>query len=118
MDRDRVFASGKSIGGGFVDTLACLDAGDAFAAFAMDSAARDIDTRLSSCSKKRAILEAYSHDYSTIPYAPTKPGSAGPLPDIDDWISWWAERNCAHHAHKRVNTWPVGYNIGSFGCRR
>ncbi|KAJ4298283.1 hypothetical protein N0V90_006183 [Kalmusia sp. IMI 367209] len=68
IDSDHVYASGKSNGGGFVDTLACSHVGDEFAAFAMSAAALYTDTSKGSCTKKRAILEAHGGEDTTIPY--------------------------------------------------
>lgn len=85
IDTDRVYASGKSNGGGFVDTLACSDTGDQFAAFAMAAAALYTDTSKESCSKKRAILESHGDADNTIPYAGGT-GSGGQLPDVGKWV--------------------------------
>ncbi|KXT14916.1 hypothetical protein AC579_3057 [Pseudocercospora musae] len=116
IDDNRVYASGKSNGGGFVDTLACSDNGDEFAAFAMASAALYTDTREGSCTKKRAVLESHGDEDSTIPYHPTKDGSGGPLPDIDKWVSWWGQRTCGSGAMP-VNSGDLGgYNTTCYSC--
>jgi poly(3-hydroxybutyrate) depolymerase len=118
IDPDRVYASGKSNGGGFVDLLACSNAGDAFAAFAMASAALYTDTSLHSCNKKRAILESHGDLDTTIPYTPTKPGRGGDLPNITDWVHWWGVRDCGPRARPQYDTRPVGYDITSYSCGR
>lgn len=114
VDDNRVYASGKSNGAGFVDTLACSDHGDEFAAFAMASAALYTDTSEGDCPKKRAILESHGDKDTTIPYSGGE-GSGGPLPDIGEWVSWWGQRTCR-------GTGPVksgdlgGYNITTYSC--
>jgi poly(3-hydroxybutyrate) depolymerase len=87
IDSNRLYASGKSNGAGFVDTLACSDHGDQFAAFAVAAAALYTDSGKDSCTKKRAILESHGLEDGTIPYHPNgEPGAGGPLPDIGEWV--------------------------------
>ena len=100
IDSDRVYASGKSNGGGFVDMMACSDLGDSFAAFAMASAALYSDTSyrdkaVNKCIKSRAILESHGGKDTTVPYTgqSAKKGTGGESPDIQDWLSWWARRD-------------------------
>lgn len=116
IDTSMVYASGKSNGGGFVDTLACSDNGDRFAAFAMASAALYTDTSQDSCSKKRAILESHGDMDSTIPYHPTEPGRGGPLPDITKWVTWWGHRTCGSNAQAQHSGDLGGYNTTSYSC--
>ena len=114
IDTDRIYASGKSNGAGFVDTLACSDTGDQFAAFAMASAALYTDTSKASCNKKRAMLEAHGDSDNTVPYKGGK-GNGGDLPKISSWVRWWGERNCGTGAESsKVN--KDGYHITTFGC--
>lgn len=103
-----------SNGGGFVDTLACSDTGDRFAAFAMAAAALYTDTSKSSCSKKRAILESHGDADETIPYAG---GDAlgGPVPAIGDWVRFWGERDCGTGAESAKSA-QDGYHITTFSC--
>ncbi|KAI6883577.1 hypothetical protein KC334_g16165, partial [Hortaea werneckii] len=108
IDSSRVYASGKSNGGGFVDLLACSDAGDAFAAFAMASAALYTDNSLDSCTKRRAILESHGDQDTTIPYHPQEPGSGGELPDVGEWVGWWGERDCGSSAKADVAVVAAG----------
>ncbi|KAK4541961.1 hypothetical protein LTR36_007161 [Oleoguttula mirabilis] len=115
VDPTRVYASGKSNGGGFVDTLACSDHGDSFAAFAMASAALYTDTNRTSCSKKRAILETHGHNDTVISYAGGQ-GKGGPLPNVGKWVKWWGERNCGLDAKAQVTGDLGGYNITSYSC--
>jgi poly(3-hydroxybutyrate) depolymerase len=114
IDTDRIYASGKSNGGGFVDTLSCSDVGDQFAAFAMAAAALYTDTTKESCSKKRAILETHGDNDNTIPYAGGQ-GSGGPIPDVGKWVRFWGERNCGTGAPS-VRTTKNGYHIQTFSC--
>lgn len=116
IDDNLVYASGKSNGAGFVDTLACSDNGDEFAAFAMASAALYTDLSEGSCPKKRAILESHGDKDSTIPYHPTKEGSGGPLPDITQWVSWWGERTCGAGATPDYSGDLGGYNTTTYSC--
>ncbi|KAK4503566.1 hypothetical protein PRZ48_004481 [Zasmidium cellare] len=111
-----VYASGKSNGAGFVDTLACSDHGDRFAAFAMASAALYTDTSRDSCTKKRAILESHGDKDTTIPYHPTEPGRGGPLPDITQWVSWWGYRDCGSGAKAQYSGDLGGYNTTIYTC--
>lgn len=85
VDHDRVYASGKSNGGGFVDLLACSHHGDEFAAFAVAAGALYSSTNSTSCSKKRAMLESHGVADKVIPYAGGV-GSGGPLPDVSQWV--------------------------------
>lgn len=117
VNDERVYASGKSNGGGFVDLLACSDAGDAFAAFGMASAALYTDTNLTACSRKRALLESHGDIDSTIPYGGNLNGNGGILPNITDWVSWWGQRDCGVDAEPKYTTRFEGYNITSYSCR-
>jgi len=97
IDGSRIYASGKSNGGGFVGTLACSAEGGAFAAFAPVSGAFYTDNpgTHTQCSPSRAklpMLEFHGGNDTTIPYTGGK-GKGGLLPDIDQWLGWWAERD-------------------------
>lgn len=115
VDSSRVYASGKSNGGGFVDTLACSDNGDAFAAFAMASAALYTDLNRTSCDKKRAILESHG-DKDTVIHYTARTNKGGPLPNVGDWVKWWGERNCGIAAKAETTGDLGGYNITSYSC--
>ncbi|KAM0717583.1 hypothetical protein Q7P37_007435 [Cladosporium fusiforme] len=114
IDTDRVYASGKSNGGGFVDVLACSNTGDQFAAFAMAAAAFYTDLSKSSCNKKRAILESHGDSDNTIPYSGGQ-GLGGQLPAIGDWVRFWGERNCGTGAPSSRSN-KDGYHITTFSC--
>ena len=116
IDTNRVYASGKSNGGGFVDLLACSDVGDKFAAFAMAAAALYTDTSLTSCTKKRAILESHGLADPTIPYSGGQ-GLGGPLPNIDDWVGWWGTRDCGASSSATSSIEQrEGYEVETISC--
>jgi poly(3-hydroxybutyrate) depolymerase len=93
---NKVYASGKSIGGGFVDVLACSSAhGGDFAAFAMDAAALYTEADGSTCSPARKplpILELHGTNDQTAEYNGGRSHGA-PLPPIRDVLNRWAVRN-------------------------
>ncbi|KAK5942626.1 hypothetical protein PMZ80_005191 [Knufia obscura] len=77
IEPSRIYASGKSNGGGFVSTLACSSNGDEFAASAMAALALYIDCNANrginvapSCGggRPRKILQAHGSNDQTIPY--------------------------------------------------
>ncbi|KAK5055347.1 hypothetical protein LTR84_013097 [Exophiala bonariae] len=97
VDKSRIYASGKSNGGGFVGTLACAPEGGKFAAFAPVSGAfyTDNPETHTQCTPSRAeipILEFHGGNDTTIRYTGGT-GKGGLLPDIDQWLGWWAERD-------------------------
>ncbi|KAK9685318.1 hypothetical protein K7432_015534 [Basidiobolus ranarum] len=117
IDSNHIYASGKSNGGGFVDTLACSDNGDEFAAFAMAAAALYTDTSRAGCNKSRPILEAHGLADRTIPYKGTSDGNGGPLPSILAWLDWWAERDgCPQGNAQKTTVAKTGYNIIWYTC--
>jgi poly(3-hydroxybutyrate) depolymerase len=94
VDPKRIYASGKSNGGGFVDLLACSDNGNEFAAFAMAAAALYTDNAPSPCggTRPRKIIHAHGFKDNTIRYGGgSRPG--GQTPVIDQWLGWWSGRN-------------------------
>ena len=115
IDDERIYASGKSVGGGFVDTLACSNAGDEFAAFAMAAAALYNDMSKGDCHKKRAILEAHGDQDHTAPYSGDPTRKNGALPSIESWVAWWGER-CDPDAKPQYSGDLGGYNITSIAC--
>jgi poly(3-hydroxybutyrate) depolymerase len=124
IDQDRIYASGKSNGGGFVDMLACSDVGDSFAAFAMASAALYSDNSyrdkaVDKCEKSHPILESHGGKDNVVAYTgtPEKDGNGGASPDIQDWLGWWARRNgCKKSDDPTVDNGHDGYNITSYSC--
>jgi len=124
IDKNRIYASGKSNGGGFIDMLACSDEGDNFAAFAMASAALYSDdsvenTKLGGCSKSRAILESHGGLDKTTPYEGQAAGEGdrGATPAVKDWLGWWARRDgCEEGQGLIIDNDHEGYSITSYSC--
>ncbi|CZT19231.1 uncharacterized protein RCC_05077 [Ramularia collo-cygni] len=129
IDTNRIYASGKSNGGGFVDTLACSNTGDQFAAFAMAAPALYTDDNstayLKLCPKKRAILEVHGAKDKTICYDGTDSSTydchTKKIPQIDQWVSWWGQRTCGKNAkpddaaaHRPVA--PENFEATSYSC--
>lgn len=118
IDPNRVYASGKSNGGGFVDLLACSrPAGDAFAAFAVASPALYSDNSVGECAANtpRAIISSHGDADKVIPYAGGS-GRGGILPNINDWVSWWGERNCGAGAVPHNSGNLFGYDTTTYSC--
>ncbi|KAH8886666.1 alpha/beta-hydrolase, partial [Thozetella sp. PMI_491] len=100
IDEDRIYASGKSNGGGFVGTLACSSQGSAFAAFALHSSALYTDNLGAGstnrvCTPSRAVLpiiQVHGSADRTVKYTGGQ-GSGGLTPPIPAWLDTWAERN-------------------------
>lgn len=115
LDSNRMYISGKSNGGGFADTLACSDHGDAFAAYAMASPALYTDNSESSCNKSRAILESHGAKDDTILYNGSGSGSSE-TPPILGWTQWWAERNGCSSSDKPTTSQEKGYNTTAYSC--
>lgn len=108
VDKDRIYASGKSNGGGFVDTLACSSVGGRFAAFSACSGAFYTDMSFNgsdgtaTCNATRdgtsrsvfPFLETHGHLDDTIRYDGNPEGKGhGETPVIPEWLGWWAQRN-------------------------
>ncbi len=94
VDTSRIYATGKSNGGGFVNFLACSPHhGGAFAAFAIASGAfyeQFVEGR--KCRPARSplpILEFHGSADPTIPYEGKKE-RRGRLPPIPRWLEQWA----------------------------
>jgi polyhydroxybutyrate depolymerase len=99
VDPARIYATGKSNGGGFVGVLACRLPGR-IAAFAPVSGAFYPEGGACHPSRSAPILEFHGTADTTIPYAgnPTKG-----LPSIPDWLAGWSERN-------HCLPWPLSYS--------
>ncbi|KAF7977237.1 hypothetical protein HWV62_4341 [Athelia sp. TMB] len=104
VDDKRMYASGKSNGGGFTNLLACTaSTASMFAAFAPVSAALYPNTLAtsSSCAPGRAvpIMNFHGLNDTIIPFkgqaGDAKGDSAYATPDIDSWRQLWASRNAA-----------------------
>ncbi|GAA4533844.1 PHB depolymerase family esterase [Amycolatopsis samaneae] len=114
VDPARVYAAGKSNGGGFTGVLACRMSGRIAAFAPVSGAFYDVGA---GCSPARPapILDFHGTADHTIPYT----GNAErKLPPIPDWLAAWAKRDsCAATPVVRdlgkgvsVHTWP--------GCAR
>lgn len=122
IDHNRIYASGKSIGGGFVDVLACSpDHGQDFAAFAMDAAALYTEADGSKCDPphwKTPILELHGTNDTIAGYnGDTSHGAT--LPSIRGVLKTWATRNgCGPSAAPVIDKLETGnvyytqYNCG------
>ena len=128
IDEQRIYASGLSNGGGFVDVLACSpDHGADFAAFAPVAGAFYEDvTNKSACHPSRAltpVLEFHGYDDKRIPYL-GGPGEQGaPLPAITGWASRWAVRDGCPNPPKAVQQdfkdeagSFVAYSVFTYSC--
>ena len=97
IDTKRIYATGHSNGGGFVNTLACsTQHGGQFAGFAPVAASLYTDLNgnngCDSSERMRPIFEVHGDGDMVIPYE-GGPGRGGPLPDIMEWIERWSRRN-------------------------
>ncbi|KAI8951485.1 carbohydrate esterase family 1 protein [Xylaria longipes] len=96
VDDARIYATGMSNGGGFVNVIACSDVGDEFAAFAPASGAYYTDNAgVGGCKPARSplpVLEIHGGDDHSVYYDGGE-GEGGVEPAIPTWLGWWAERN-------------------------
>lgn len=102
IDHSRIYACGKSNGGGFTALLACRpDTSATIAAFAPVSPALYQGTfSFHGCdpSRKTPIFHIHGVEDTITPFLGRTPeeGSFGPEPDVRVWRRQWAERNgCA-----------------------
>ncbi|MEV4315894.1 alpha/beta hydrolase-fold protein [Actinocrispum sp. NPDC049592] len=89
VDTKRLYAAGKSNGGGFVGVLACRMP-DRFAAFAPVSGAFYPQGGDCNPSQHAAIIDFHGTADTTIPY---NGNPAKGLPSIQDWLAAWAQRD-------------------------
>ncbi|KAI0904695.1 carbohydrate esterase family 1 protein [Ustulina deusta] len=97
VDDARIYATGISNGGGFVNTIACSTVGEEFAAFAPASGAYYTDNAgvTGGCSPARSplpVLEIHGGSDASVLYDGGE-GEGGIEPAIPAWLGWWAERN-------------------------
>ncbi|KAI0199314.1 carbohydrate esterase family 1 protein [Astrocystis sublimbata] len=96
VDDARIYATGISNGGGFVNAIACSDVGNEFAAFAPASGAYYTDNAgVDGCKPARSplpVLEIHGGDDQSVYYDGGE-GEGGVEPAIPTWLDWWAERN-------------------------
>ncbi|KAI9840947.1 MAG: hypothetical protein M1838_003827 [Thelocarpon superellum] len=114
LDTKRIFASGKSNGGGFVNTLACnANSSSVIAAFAPVSGAYYENKAgvflAGACAPRRTpmpILEFHGSADEVVPYN-GGPSHKASLPAIPRWLQRWAARDgCAENM--------VGSSVMSF----
>lgn len=89
VDRSRIYATGKSNGGGFVGVLACRMP-ERIAAFAPVAGAFYPQGGECRPNRPAPVLEIHGKADKTIPY---EGDSAKGLPPIPQWLAAWAERN-------------------------
>ncbi|KAJ7150085.1 carbohydrate esterase family 1 protein [Mycena crocata] len=100
VDNSRIYATGISNGGGFVNTIACSAVGGEFAAFAAGSGSfytdnTGVDVGCAPARSPLPMLEIHGGADPDVPYAGGQ-GQGGVEPAITNWLSWWAQRNkCA-----------------------
>ncbi|KAL7625382.1 hypothetical protein AAE478_004599 [Parahypoxylon ruwenzoriense] len=127
VDDSRIYATGMSNGGGFVNTIACSTVGSHFAAFAPASGSyyTDNDDRATECAPARRplpVLEIHGGNDASVRYAGGE-GEGGVEPDIATWLGRWAERNGCDDGAKKVEdsfggdvhhtTWTCGRAEGA-----
>ena len=115
VDRSRVYATGKSNGGGFAALLACR-ASDLVAAVAPVAAANYPETS-TPCAPGRPVPVIAFHGTAdaTIPYA----GDAERgLPALKDWAAGWAQRDGCHAGPRDTATPPDITTTAWTGCAR
>ncbi|XXH00558.1 hypothetical protein Hte_006906 [Hypoxylon texense] len=130
-DDARIYATGMSSGGGFVNTIACDPAvGGQFAAFAPASGSFYTDNgaqrHAAGCAPARSplpVLEVHGGGDASVRYGGGE-GEGGVEPAIATWLGWWAERNgCGGDDGKTVEdsfggdvhhtTWTCGGTVGA-----
>lgn len=89
VDRSRIFAAGKSNGGGFAGILACRMP-DRIAAFGVVAGAFYPQGGACHPSRPAPVLEIHGKSDTTIPY---DGDAAKELPPIPEWMAAWAERD-------------------------
>ncbi|KAI1084150.1 carbohydrate esterase family 1 protein [Whalleya microplaca] len=97
VDDSRIYATGMSNGGGFVNTIACNAVGGEFAAFAPASGSYYTDNNgvKGGCTPARVplpLLEVHGGNDKSVHYDGGV-GEGGNEPAISTWLGWWAERN-------------------------
>lgn len=106
VDRGRIFAAGKSNGGGFAAILACRMP-DRFAAFGIVSGAFYPQGGECHPSRPAPVLDIHGKADTTIPY---DGDAAKGLPPIPQWLAGWAERDGCFPR-------PLSFDLGD-GVRR
>lgn len=100
VDKQRVYATGKSNGAGFVGTLLACRLADRIAAVAPVAAALYPTGEKCAPSRPVPVIEFHGTGDTTIPYVGDPDRG---LPAIPDWVAEWAGRDdCRPKAHERA----------------
>ncbi|KAK6500956.1 hypothetical protein TWF506_003714 [Arthrobotrys conoides] len=115
VDNERIYATGISNGGGFLNRIACdPTVGRNFAAFAPDAGAFTgfQPGGNATCSPSKTpipIISFHGTNDTTIPYYGRN--DSIPTPSIDYWLQGWAERNgCTNMTETVYNKTAVHYS--------
>ncbi|KAF8317718.1 carbohydrate esterase family 1 protein [Clavulina sp. PMI_390] len=109
IDSARIYATGLSIGGGFVNTIACNDTvGGEFAAFSPASGsfytdATGVDDGCTPARSVTPILEFHGGADADVFYNGGQ-GEGGYEPPIPTWLGFWAERNGCETPYTQVDS--------------
>lgn len=130
VDTTRIYATGKSDGGGLLGILACNStSAGTIAAFAPVSGAFYAQNSSMDCDPQRSpvpIIEFHGSEDDTMPYYGGDRRD-DTLPSIPDWLSLWASRNgddksnktSSLYKHKvKISSWDhmvIGYLIDGLG---
>lgn len=98
IQNNQIFATGKSIGGGLVELLACSAShGGDFAAFAMDAGAMYTEAEpkpyCAPARKPLPILEFHGTVDTVAPYGGGQSRRGDVLPNVRSVLTTWAKRN-------------------------
>lgn len=97
IDTRKIYANGKSNGGGFVGSLACSPAhGQEFAAYSAVVGAFYHQFPTDKCTPAHLpvpILEFHGTGDTVVNYHGSQTGNGGPLPPIPEWLGAWALRD-------------------------
>ncbi|KAK0384290.1 hypothetical protein NLU13_8378 [Sarocladium strictum] len=122
VDNDKIFATGMSIGGGFVDTIACNETvGGEFAGFAPVAGAfyTDNDENYKKCEPSKPVyMMSFNGDKdNSVPYEGGE-GSGGELPAISEWLDRWADRlGCEQSPYTRESA-DKSYETEYWNCHK
>ncbi|QLI73422.1 uncharacterized protein G6M90_00g094480 [Metarhizium brunneum] len=121
IDSSRIYATGLSSGGGFVDTIACNSTvGGEFAAMAPASGSfyTNNDANHHLCEPARVpmpILEFHGGADADVKYGGGQ-GEGGIEPAIPNWLGWWAARNKCDTPHHQEDLFDGDVHHLSWAC--
>ncbi|TQV94358.1 hypothetical protein V2A60_002608 [Cordyceps javanica] len=122
VDSARIYATGLSSGGGFVDTIACnATVGGEFAAFAPASGSfyTNNDDNYRDCAPARVptpMLEFHGGADESVRYDGGQ-GEGGVEPSIPNWLSRWASRNQCETPYKQEDLYDGDVHHLSWTCK-